>query len=75
VTTSLAKRATTLPAYQPASRTDALNHADQYGLDDIYADGADWHQALKNTAARWAAEGPDPRHETTLGHTKETRTA
>ncbi|HEY5835010.1 hypothetical protein [Streptomyces sp.] len=44
-----------LPAYQPASRTDALLHAELTGADGVY--GGDWHQALRDAAAQWAAEG------------------
>jgi hypothetical protein len=42
-------------AYQPTSDTDALLHAELTGADNVYS--GDWHTALKDAAARWAAEG------------------
>jgi hypothetical protein len=57
MTVTAPERLQNLPAYQPVSTSDALARAEQYGVDGLYGAGDDWHQALKDTAARYAAEG------------------
>ncbi|WP_228981226.1 hypothetical protein [Streptomyces sp. DH12] len=49
------------PAYGPADY-DALNHTMQLLGDDLGIDHTltgDWHAALRDAAAKWAAEGTD----------------
>lgn len=70
--TTTSRPATQAGPYQPTSTSDALVHAEQIGCDGIYG-GENLADALRDTAARWEAEGAMARLEAAGLTTRATR--